>query len=231
MESEGNEIVNGQLTDAQSKYLIKLLPVIKQRGFSHLRIDDIARYMDISKATFYKHFASKEQVLELVVAMICDYLNKVTTMIEDEATSYVKRFQNAFGQSLFIASYLSDTFLLDLKQMFPVFWERIKQVQQERQHRLQRFYEQGVRAEVFQPLNAVLMVLQEELVLRNIMDPVLLMEHDLTLRTALYDYYELQKYQWLVPELRKQVDDAPMKEYIDLMARKISLSIRADFVV
>ena len=63
------------------------------------------------------------------------------------------------------------------------------------------------------------------------MDPVFLMEHDLPLRTLLYDYYELQKYQWLVPGVSQQLDDAPVKEYIDMMARKISLGMRSDGVL
>lgn len=71
-------------------------------------------------------------------------------------------------------------------------------------------------------------MLQDELLLRNLLDPVFLMEHDLTLRTLLYDYYELQKYQWLVPAAREQVDDGPIKEYIDMMARKIALGMRSD---
>jgi len=212
----------------RNKYLARLLPVIKQRGFSHLRIDDIVRSMDISKATFYKHFSSKEEIIELVVEMIIGYLKQMATQLEDEAAPYVQRFQHIFGQSLLLASYLSDTFLLDLRQVFPSLWERLKQAQQERQRYIQRFYEQGLAAAVFQPINPILVVLQDELMLGNIISPIFLVEHNLTLHTLLYDYYTLQKYQWLVPEARSQVDDTPVKDYIDMMARKISLRMHVD---
>jgi AcrR family transcriptional regulator len=225
MEVENN-VSGGQNKEARDKYLAKLLPVIKQRGFSHVRIDDIVRYMDISKATFYKYFSSKEEVVELVVEMLVRYFKQATTQIEDDTSPYAQRFQHVFGQSLLIANYLSDAFLLDLRQIFPPLWERIKQAQQERQRRIQQFYEQGVAAGVFLPMNAVLILLQDELILRSIIDPVFLMEHDLTLKALLYDYYLLQKYQWLVPEVHNQVDDTPIKDYIDMMARKISLGMR-----
>jgi len=94
-------------------------------------------------------------------------------------------------------------------------WEHIKQAQQERLKKLKLFYEQGTAPGLSRPLSPALAILQDELLLHNIMDPVFLMEHDLTLRTLLYDYYELQKYQWLVPEVSGQIDDAPIKEYID----------------
>ncbi len=35
----------------------------------------------------------------------------------------------------------------------------------------------------------------------------------------------------LAPEVFKQVDDAPVKEYIDMMARKITLSMRSDLAL
>lgn len=231
MEVEHNDSSSKRRQEVKGKYLAKLLPIIKHRGLSHMKIDDIVRSMDISKATFYKHFSSKEEVIEQVVDMVVGYLQQATTLIGDESSPHLKRFQNAFAQSLLIASYLSDAFLLDLKQVFPALWERVKQAQQERGRQLQCFYEQGIAAGVFQPISPVLAILQDELLLRSIMDPIFLMEHDLSLRALLYDYYELQKYQWLVPGVSKQMDDTPVKEYIDMMARKISLGMRADGVL
>jgi AcrR family transcriptional regulator len=187
--------------------------------------------MDISKATFYKHFSSKEEVIEGVVEMVVSYLKEMARLLGDDSSPYLERFQHTFGQSVLIASYLSEAFMLDLKQIFPPLWERVRGAQQERQRRVQQFYEQGIAAGVFQPINPALVVLQDELILPGILDPVFLMEHDLTLKAALYDYYELQKYQWLAPEVSQQLNDAPVKEYIDMMARKISLGMRSDLVL
>lgn len=77
-------------------------------------------------------------------------------------------------------SNLSPVFLLDLKQSFPPLWERVKQAHQEWQRCVQRFYQQGMAAGMFQPMNPVLVVLQDELILPGILDPTFLMEHDLT---------------------------------------------------
>jgi len=228
MKAESHNTSHGPRRDLQEKYLVKLLPVIKHRGFSQLRIDDIAQHMDISKATFYKYFSLKEEVIEQVVEMVIAYFHQASTQIEEVASSYIQRFQHAFGQAVFIASYLSDAFILDLKRVFPSLWERVKQAQQEHQQQRHRFYELGIAAGVFQSVNLVLATLQDELLLHSIMDPMFLMEHNLTLRTVLYDYYELQKYQWLAPDIRVLVDDAPIKEYLDIMVRKISLSMRLD---
>ncbi|HTK09935.1 MAG TPA: TetR/AcrR family transcriptional regulator [Ktedonobacteraceae bacterium] len=228
MDIESSALPNARRQELKVKYLTRLLPVIKQQGLSHLKIDDMVRFMGISKATFYKYFSSKEDVLEQGVGLVVGYFQQATTLIGDDSSSHLLRFQNAFAQSLFIASYFPDTFLLELKQTFPLLWERIKQAQQERQQQLQQFYEQGIALGIFHPIKPVLAVLQNDLFLRNIMDPIFLMEHDLTLRALLYDYYELQKYQWLPTEISRQLDDAPVREYIDKIVRKISLGIYSD---
>jgi hypothetical protein len=113
--------------------------------------------------------------------------------------------------------------LLDLKQLSPPLWERVKQAHLEFQQQLQRFYQQGMAQGIFHPLKPMLVVLQNELFLRTMMDPVFLMEQDLTLRTLLSDYYELLKYQWLLPAFAEQIDDAPVRAFIDRVIHKFAL--------
>ncbi|GHO97078.1 TetR family transcriptional regulator [Reticulibacter mediterranei] len=214
--------------ELKQKYLTRLLPVIQRQRLSHLRLDDIVRFMDISKATFYKYFSSKEDVIEQGVELVVTSLKQATALIGDESSSPLLRFQHAFMQSVDVACYLPEELLLDLKQLSPPLWERVKQARLEFQQQLQRFYEQGVTQGIFHPLKPMLAVLQSELFLRNIMDPVFLVEHDLTLRTLLYDYYELQKYQWLLPEFAEQIDDAPVRAFIDRIIHKFSQGMRSE---
>lgn len=218
----------GRPHDVKMKYLVKLLPLIQSRGFSQVRIDAIVHAMDISKATFYKHFTSKEDVIAQIVDMVATHFQETTTLIDDSAIPFEERFQRIFEQSLLIATYLTDVFLHDLQQTFPVFWEQIKHAQRERQRHLETFFAQGVAAGVFQPIPQALVVLQDEVLLRTLLDPLFLMEHDLTLRTGLEAYYELQKYQWCVATVRERLDDTTVKAYIALMAGKIASSMRSD---
>ncbi|HCX47695.1 MAG TPA: hypothetical protein DG757_01340, partial [Bacillus sp. (in: Bacteria)] len=39
-------------------YINKIKPIIRKTSFSQLKIDEIAKYMDISKATLYKRFST-----------------------------------------------------------------------------------------------------------------------------------------------------------------------------
>lgn len=59
-------------------YVEKIKPVIRKTKFSQLKVDDLAKYMDISKVTLYKHFSSKDDVIEQVVDYYIDYSKKLT---------------------------------------------------------------------------------------------------------------------------------------------------------
>jgi AcrR family transcriptional regulator len=226
MEPEAERSVSANQEILKTKYAKKLLALLKTRGISHLRIDDIVRHIDISKATFYKYFCSKEDILEQIVKMIVGHMVEAATEVQDDASPYAQRFQTSFKQSLFMASFVSKTFLDDLQQSYPELLERIRHAQQHYYQHLRQFYEQGIAAGVFQLVNPHLLVLQEELVLHAIMDPVFLIEHDLTLRKALYDFYVMQKYLVLTPGTRETIDDTQVKQFIEEIAQKISLSMR-----
>lgn len=44
-------------------YVEKIKPIIRKTKFSQLKVDDLAKYMDISKVTLYKHFSSKDDII------------------------------------------------------------------------------------------------------------------------------------------------------------------------
>src|SRR5579884_39941 len=132
MEVESNSSLSERRQELKNKYLTRLQPAIKHSGLSHLKIDDIVRFMGISKATFYKYFSSKEDVIEQGTELVASYFKQAATLISNESSSHLQRFQNAFTQSLVLAVSFPDTFLLDLKQTYPLLWERVKQAKQER---------------------------------------------------------------------------------------------------
>lgn len=216
--------------DVHMKYVARLLPVIRYRGFSALRIDAIVRAMDISKATFYKHFTSKEDVIARIVEVVVTYLQETTTLIDDHDSPFEVRFQRIFEQSVLIATYLSEIFVRDLQQTLPHGAEQIRSAQRERQRHLAAFYTEGMAAGVFQPLPQALALLQDDVLLPRLLEPRFLLEHDLTLRAALEAYYDLQKYQWCVAAVRERLDDTSVHAYIALMATKIAHSLGADML-
>jgi AcrR family transcriptional regulator len=204
------------------KYLDKIKPVIRKSRFSQLNMDDVARYMDISKATLYKYFSSKDEIMELFVDHCIDYLKHADVLVLDKDISFVERFQKTYEHALKCVIYVPDILLQDLKEIYPDFYERLTLAEQNRNHNLRQFIESGMEKGVFNQINATLFTIQDEVVLRRIVEPSFSIRYDLTLKKALFDFYILKKHQLIKPELLHTVDDSAMENQISEMMHMIS---------
>lgn len=196
-------------------YLNKIKPIVRKTKFSQLRIDDIAKYMDISKVTLYKHFSSKDDIIEQVVEYEIQYLQQADIVVNDDSLSYVDRFQKTFLQSLLCVVYLSDLFLQDLKEFYPTLYDKLVLAQQNRNKNLQAFFETGMDRKIFNRMNPMLPLIQDDATLRRIMEPNFSIQwYDLTLKQAIIEYYKMKQYQMIRPEHLNAIDDSNFESQV-----------------
>lgn len=204
------------------KYIEKIKPVIRRTKFSQLKVDDLAKYMDISKVTLYKYFASKDDIIGQVVDYYIDYSKKADDAVKDDSVSFLERFQITFLQSLMCAVYISDLFMQDLKEFYPHHFENLSVALQNRNKNLQTFFESGMEQQIFNRLNAVLFMVQDDAVLRRFIEPSFSIQYDITLKQAIMDYYRMKQYQLLKPEYLKIIDDSDIEGKIVHILQTIS---------
>ncbi|MGN7413170.1 TetR/AcrR family transcriptional regulator [Paenibacillus sp. SAF-068] len=205
------------------QYLNKIKPVIRRTRFSQLKIDDIAKHMDISKVTLYKHFSSKDEIIEQVVEYGIQYLQQADTVVNDDSVSYIDRFQKTFLESLIGVIYISDLFLQDLKEFYPRLFEKISIAQQNRIKNLQSFYQSGMDMKIFNRMHAALSLVQDDATLRRIMEPTFSIQwYDLTLKQAVMEFYRMKQYQVISPEYLDTIDDSIVEKEIIRILQTIS---------
>ncbi|WP_379969645.1 TetR/AcrR family transcriptional regulator [Ectobacillus sp. sgz5001026] len=204
------------------QYIEKIKPVIRRIKFSQLKIDDIAKYMDISKVTLYKYFSSKDEIIQKVVDYYINYLQGADTVVKDDSITYVERFELTFLQSLICVTYISDLFLEDLKEFYPYHFENLAAALQNRNKNLQTFFESGMNQKVFNRLNAVLFMVQDDAVLRRFMEPSFSIQYDVTLKQAIMDFYKMKQYQLLGPDYLDKVDISDFENRIVKILQTIS---------
>lgn len=201
-----------------TKYIEKIKPILRKTRFSQLKIDDIAKFMDISKATLYKHFSTREEIISIIVEHYIEYLSEADARVLDESLSFSERFQITYEQSLKCVIYVSDLFLQDIKETQPSLFDALQLAQQNRFKNLQAFFEAGMEKGIFNRMNVTLFMVQDDAVLRRIMEPSFSIQYDLTLKQALLEFYALKKTQLFKPEYMETVDDAKMeKEIIQIL--------------
>jgi len=198
----------------KNKYFDKIKPVFRKIRFSQINMDDMARLMDISKATLYKYFSSKDEIITMFVDYCADYLKMADAALADETLSFARRFRLSYEHSLKTVIYVPDILLQDLKELYPHLHEKLMLAMQDHIRSMQRFIDAGAEAGFFRRVNAALYVVQDDAVLRRIFEPTFSIQFDVTLKQALVEFYLLKKHQLIVPEMLHMVDDAEVERDI-----------------
>lgn len=76
--------------------------------------------------------------------------------------------------------------------------------------------------QVFNRLNAVLFMVQDDAVLRRFIEPSFSIQYDITVKQAIMDFYYMKQYQLLKPEYLKMIDDSDMERKIVHILQAIS---------
>ncbi|WOZ37223.1 TetR/AcrR family transcriptional regulator [Paenibacillus polymyxa] len=218
--------MENQQDKAKNKLLKKLIPSLMKDGFQQMRMDDIAKFMDVSRATMYKNFSSKEEVIEGVVRIFVDYIEQLEDRTnEDDDRSFGVWFQQLFEQSVSLVGKISDVFLKDLQMVFPELYEVLKTALDKREQQTLKFYQDGKDKGVFNPINEKFILLQDDILLREIMNVKYLLYNQITIQQALNDYYYLKKIQLFKPEKMSLVDDSRIHPVIEHFVEKFNRAL------
>ncbi|TVY00374.1 TetR/AcrR family transcriptional regulator [Cohnella terricola] len=207
------------------RYVQLIIPVIKKTGISQLKMDNVAMHMEISKATLYKYFSTKDELIGAIVDEYIRYFNAGDQIVLDNDINYPSRFIKIFEASLTAAIFISDIFISDLKKLHPKWYDRILEIYQNRAKKLEAFIHSGIRDGVFNDIDPTLFMMQDEVMLRRIIDPAFSVQYDMTLKQALFNYYNLKKHQLFKGHLQNTIDETEINELIPHYVQKISQQI------
>ena len=211
---------------AQSKLLKKIIPAVMKDGFQHLKMEEISKLMDVSRATLYKHFSSKEEVIAGIVLIFVNYIDQLklhTLQVEEEL--FGVSFQQLFEQSVSLAGKISEVFLKELQSSYPELFDTLRSALQQREQQSLEFYRRGIDKGIFQPVNERFILLQDELLLREIMNTKYLLQNQTSIQQVLKDYYQFKKVQLFLPDKTGLVDDRLILPVIDHVAEKYNRTL------
>jgi AcrR family transcriptional regulator len=221
-----NMILENQQEISRNKLLKKIIYSVMSDGFQHLRMDDIAKNMAVSRATMYKHFSSKEEVIEGVVRIFIDYLEKLEDRAEEaDEASFGVWFQKLFEQSVNLVDKISDLFSKDLQANYPDLYDELKRTLNKREKQTLEFYQDGKNKGIFNQINEKFVLLQDDVLLREIIDVKYLLSNQLSFQQALHDYYQFKKIQLFKAEKLSIVDDSKMELIIDYLVEKFNRTL------
>jgi AcrR family transcriptional regulator len=108
-------------------------PLFLSRGFVHVRSDDIAAELGISKATLYKVFAGKEEILrEVVRGHLAAVLSRVERLLDDASLGFVEKMASLFSVVGTEIARFGPVFVRDLQRYAPGLWTEIEDFRQDK---------------------------------------------------------------------------------------------------
>ncbi|AZN38827.1 TetR/AcrR family transcriptional regulator [Paenibacillus albus] len=225
-----SETVCDPLFEKREKLVMRLMPYVQKNGFSSLKMDDAAKYMDISKPTMYKYFASKTEIAESLIDKFVLYVShqmlaeappKLSPELQSQPTAEELKFYNesfaiAFKLTIKLSFYLTDVLLQDLNASYPDLYAKLAGAIELCKNKLADYFNSGIALGVFYPIHAGLYLTQSDLVFRKILDPKWLMLQNMTMKQALMDFYKSMKHQVFYEKWLDE-DNSVMGAYFDAL--------------
>jgi len=179
--------------ETREKWVKLIMPIYMKNGLKKFTMDDICIKLGVSKATIYKHFASRTEILEAVVHYKIQEIAAYESDTMDNTMSYKQRYENAIRRASVQLAGISNQFLFDLRDMYPELWERIQALQYFAAERAKLFYEEGIeKGFLHDNFDPTWLAITDKIFLLGLSNPQFLTENNLTLQKAVEDYFKMK---------------------------------------
>ena len=178
--------------DKREAMMLQLVEFFKDNRLSENNMDDIASYLNRSKATIYKHFRSKEDIINAIIEMKITAISGFVVLLNDDSIDYFERYKKSFELLTEHIVDISTEFLSDLKTMYPPIYAKIEQLIELAVEQLSIYYKNGMKLGIFNQLNPKLLAYNDFLFFRSMTDPDFLSQHGLTMGEAFADFYDIR---------------------------------------
>ena len=204
--------------------IMKIAVVVRQKGVNSLKIDDFTKYMDISKATFYKYFKDKNDVVNCFVEK---YIESSINFNEYEDNTLLDKdlYFLIFQKILYQFTVGSQIFLNDIKELYSDLWEKIQLSIFKRNENIVKIYQNSIEAKILENVNPNLLVLQDEVFFSQITQNNFLVTRNLTIQQAIEDYFYLRVNQLFIEKEKKNILLKKYDEQLSSLINCLSLSM------
>jgi AcrR family transcriptional regulator len=175
--------------DVKRAWIAILSPLYLQNGLKQYSMDDVASHLGISKATLYKYYASRQEILEDILADKLEQLSVFKAHLLDLSIPYEERYFKAVKAASMLMAGISNQFLAEVKESDRELWRRIKAFQADALEAVRLFYEQGIQEGILHDANPAILTMIDKMFIRAVSDPKFLLEHKLELQSTFEAYF------------------------------------------
>ncbi|MCR9204741.1 MAG: TetR/AcrR family transcriptional regulator [Halobacteriovoraceae bacterium] len=176
----------------KNEWALSLMPHFQEKGIKGFGMDKVAAVLEKSKATVYKYFRTREEILEIIIQHKIQKISSFESIISDESLSFEERYFTAVSILSESIGDISTKFLRDLKKYHPELWINIEVFRDYAIGVLSNFYEEGMKESKIREVDLSILKLADELFFSALLNPEFLRESNLSLQKAFDQYFELK---------------------------------------
>lgn len=167
-------------------------PFFMQNGLKDATMDNVAHFLGKSKATIYKYFPSREDLVKEGLFSRLEGVQKFIPTLQNENADYIDRYFRAMEQFLAEVGDITNLFLTDLKTVMPELWQQVETFRQMAQMVMHQFYVEGIRKGKLKPLHPAILAQMDQFLFDALTDGDFLAQHNLTMHQAFTQYFEMK---------------------------------------
>lgn len=169
-----------------------LIPSLQGKSLAKLTMDEIAEGLGKSKATIYKYFRSREELLDLALTGKLDRIRGFVPLLSQKDVPYVTRYFNAIEHLSTHLDDISTQFLSDLRHEFPAQWSKVEFFQEMAAMVLRAYYQEGLDSGLLNDIHPGILVQSDRILFNSLLDPRFLEANSLTVKEAFQHYFRMK---------------------------------------
>jgi AcrR family transcriptional regulator len=163
-----------------------------REGFYKISMDELAREMQVSKKTIYKHFLSKEKLVEAIVDDVISYINIEINNIIDSDESVVTKFVRILNTYIHRILPYSDRWVKDLQMHMPSINQKVDKFRTDKiYYGLNKLLRQGKKENLVENYPSEIIVASFVSTMRMITNPDFILQNRFSMEEAFRYIYEI----------------------------------------
>lgn len=169
-----------------------LIVFFKSHSLAQSNMDEIAEGLKKSKATLYKYFKSKEEMVDALINHKIEKIVGFVPILIDDEIPFFDRYEQSFSLLHKHISDITIDFMDDLKTVYPLIYKNIELLIDLAVRELAAYYNEGMERGVFNVLNAKMLSQIDFILFQTLTDPIYLKANGLTVGEAFQDFYNIR---------------------------------------
>lgn len=180
--------------DKQREIIEKLTDFFKENRLSENNMDQVAAYLNKSKATIYKYFRSKEEMVDLLITHKIKSIAQFAFILRNDEVDFFERYNLSYELLSNNIADIPNELLIDIQELYPAIYQKIELLIETAAAELKAYYEKGIELGIFNKLNATILAQNDLMFFQLLTNPQFLIDNKLSMNQAFKDFYQIRCY-------------------------------------